>query len=339
MPCEWCRYVQEHVKVKTEPPYQDFWVKGRVLEHGVRECEHRYVPIKGLVLRLGGKCRVLDFGAGSGYFSVRLASDFPDCKVVAVDDDVNLKKVVKMNGVSNVEVINSRLNSEEIIGLGKFDVVIAYSVVHHTENPLPTLFSLMYISEHFLIETPYPDEHRHTHNKDNAVEVYNLIHKFSPRLMCLTPPRRKSSPIDFSGAKLRPIFLISLKELPPPKPIKLTYAEGGKHAQSTAKLWLVNRWLIFPYVPFRGSFNLYGEEAPVICTWNEPLRLLTDDLEGTTFHYEWSLAWKVRLEKDGEDVEAYATGLKVNQAEILWKRSLRNHYNVQVGDVFTVSPA
>jgi hypothetical protein len=126
--------------------------------------------------------------------------------------------------------------------------------------------------------------------------------------------------------------------LPPPKPIKLEFREGGKHAQNTGRLWSVVRWVNLPYVPYRGSFNLYGDEAPVICTWSEPLRLLMDDLDDTTFHYNWSLAWKVKIEKDGKAIDAYATGLNPNRAEILWNRSIRNHYSAQVGDVFTVLP-
>ena len=63
--------------------YQDVWVKGRVIIKGVRDCEGRYMAIRNELRRLGfpGKngdrpFTVLDIGAGSGYFSFRLAEEF-----------------------------------------------------------------------------------------------------------------------------------------------------------------------------------------------------------------------------------------------------------------------
>src|SRR5690606_3683961 len=112
--------------------YQDVLdAKMRVLQAGTRDCAGRYDAI---ALELIDHCmderrgfRVLDLGAYTGYFALRLAHEF-GARVTAVDDFAGLE--ARCGDHPKIRVIPRRLSPAEVAELGRFEVVLALSVLH-----------------------------------------------------------------------------------------------------------------------------------------------------------------------------------------------------------------
>ncbi|MEM1590166.1 MAG: FkbM family methyltransferase [Candidatus Bathyarchaeia archaeon] len=317
--------------------YQDVWVKGRVLFYGERECASRYVPIRGLLVRLGKPCKVLDFGADVGYFSVRTAYDFPESYVVAVDSNPDLPKIVKMNSLSNVEVINECLKAEELSNLGRFDVVIAYSILHHFDNWEKYMNALLSITDYALIENPQVDEHKHTYRRETANQIYNVLSKMeNTTVVCYTPPRRFTAKIDFTGAKPRPIFLVARKPLPQPKPIKLKVEKGEGASSRTIDFWVTTDWKPIGFEPLWATLNLYGFESAVVSTWENKVFLEVKwgrRQEDNWRFWEWLIGWKIKI-----GGYAFCGFPRDGYFEVLAPFSIREALNIKYGDDVVVEP-
>lgn len=134
--------------------YQDVIdADGHLVKAGARDCGGRYDAIANQLDSRGFS--VLDLGAYAGYFSIRLAHDF-DAHVTAVDDYPTLAE--RCRGWSNITVINQRLTAGEIDELGRFDVVLALSVLHHMPDWSDTLDALAANSGRLFVETADPSE-------------------------------------------------------------------------------------------------------------------------------------------------------------------------------------
>ena len=94
--------------------------------------------------------KVLEFGALDGWFSQQLTEHL-DAECTVVDDNPSLEG-------SRLNVINKRLTATEIRKLGKFDVVLALSVLHHVPQWKATLNALLNAAPVAFIETAVPDE-------------------------------------------------------------------------------------------------------------------------------------------------------------------------------------
>jgi len=116
--------------------YQDIWVKGKLKAKGIREVESRYNLIKSQAKKFRRPFTVLDIGANLGYFSIRLAEDFPDCTVVAIEGIYGnwLKQILEENGNARVILLQKTFTLENLRTLSEvehFDLVLAMSVIHH----------------------------------------------------------------------------------------------------------------------------------------------------------------------------------------------------------------
>lgn len=143
-------------------PYQDVWLNGSLIRTGARECESRYTAIKNQLLNLYKRpFTVLDLGAAEGYFSARIAADFPSSTVVAVDENENLDAVSVLSNNPFIH-LNTKLTIEQLKTLSEcehFDVVLCQNVLHH--------FGLLYaqafqhiraLGDWLVIETPSPTD-------------------------------------------------------------------------------------------------------------------------------------------------------------------------------------
>lgn len=128
--------------------YQDVIVDGEVVRKGSRECASRWDAISGDIEGFG--FTVLDLGAYTGYFTKRFVEEF-DAKVVAVDNNKDLRE--SLEGF-DVKVINERLAAEQIHDLGKFDVVLALSVLHHMPDWRDVLEVLVRNADCLYVEIP-----------------------------------------------------------------------------------------------------------------------------------------------------------------------------------------
>jgi SAM-dependent methyltransferase len=116
--------------------YQDIWRAGEVVSPGVRECSRRYEMVRGVAARFKRPFTVLDIGANLGYFSMRLAHEFPDCTVVAVEGMYGdwLEQLLAANGERRVILLKKTMGLGALWQLADsehFDMVLALSVMHH----------------------------------------------------------------------------------------------------------------------------------------------------------------------------------------------------------------
>lgn len=88
--------------------------------------------------------KVLDVGAGNGYFSV-LCSLFGACNIIALEPFLlyNYQFQYINNHISNVNnVAMAPLRLEELSDNGGFDIVLSMGVLYHHKSPIEHLFAL-----------------------------------------------------------------------------------------------------------------------------------------------------------------------------------------------------
>jgi len=108
------------------------------------EWQHPEEVIKALEIQAGDQ--VADLGAGSGYFTFRLADAVgPTGKVYAVDIDeemnADLAKRVQEKGYQNIEVILARPNNPGLPDNG-IDLIFTSNTYHHLEDRVPYFANL-----------------------------------------------------------------------------------------------------------------------------------------------------------------------------------------------------
>jgi len=154
--------------------YQDIWVKGIVTTPGKRECASRYFAIKKVLKQYKRPFTVLDIGANLGYFSFRIAEDFPKSTCVLIENKYNkqLTQLAQDNGSNNVIILNYTATADKLIELSEtdhFDVVLCLNIIHHLDNVKKSIAAIEKLGETIIVETPMP---RHPKKKN----YYKLIH-------------------------------------------------------------------------------------------------------------------------------------------------------------------
>ena len=110
------------------PPSSDEYAK--VLEDPERDAWQKPHEVIG-ALKLRPSDVVADIGAGTGYFSRRLAMHA--AKVYAVDIDSKLLEIAKKNSPGNVVTLVSK-PEDSLLPAGSVDVVFFCDVIHHIED-------------------------------------------------------------------------------------------------------------------------------------------------------------------------------------------------------------
>lgn len=158
----------KYCEQNPEKVYQDVYIEGRIRAKGVNLCENRYEIIKPIVEKLGKeRFSVLDVGAGLGYFSFRIASDFPKAHCYMIEH-VNkhcpeharmLYQLCGLNDLSNVTFFHRQISAEMLEQLSRkahFDLVMALLVVHQIGNSLdswkPVVEKLFKLGNQVLLE-------------------------------------------------------------------------------------------------------------------------------------------------------------------------------------------
>jgi arsenite methyltransferase len=100
--------------------------------------------IKTLALKAGQK--VLDFGAGGGYFALRFAKAVgPGGKVIALDADREhlqlIEKLAREKGLDNIKTLVAS-ESPSALSDNDFDLIFMRNVYHHLENRIALLSGL-----------------------------------------------------------------------------------------------------------------------------------------------------------------------------------------------------
>jgi SAM-dependent methyltransferase len=184
--------------------YQDIIKNGEVTKKGQRECESRYVVIKEQLKKFQRPFTVLDIGANLGYFSFRIAYDFPNATCVMIEDRYSekLKNLCDENNLKNIILLKQKVDADilkKIADCEHFDVVLALNVVHHIGDIKNTLSVIEQIGETIIIETPhYNDEG--ACGQDNLEEIYNHVNEKYTNIGSFS--RHTSSLNSIMGAKL-----------------------------------------------------------------------------------------------------------------------------------------
>jgi hypothetical protein len=138
--------------------YQETWVKGAPQGHEFqRECASRYEPIKKFLENFHRPFSVMDIGANMGYFSFRIAEDFPHATVIMVENKDILFELCQLNDLPNVAMLNTHLSGNQLEMLSRcenIDVVMALNVFHHIPDWQTAVKSVFALGDHVIIETP-----------------------------------------------------------------------------------------------------------------------------------------------------------------------------------------
>lgn len=171
----------ETASVQKNPYYQDIWIKGRVTIKGSRECEMRYKMILNVLLCLTGpEFTVIDFGAHSGYFTNRIAYDFPRATCIAIDtpNEILLPYTIEMNALPNVQLIQKRFNVQDLHNLYselQGDLTLVMSVIHHFhEEWQDALEALRKLSTYTLVEC-YPPDKSNGRDQEYYYDIYQYM--------------------------------------------------------------------------------------------------------------------------------------------------------------------
>ena len=279
--------------------YQDVWVDGEVVEEGARDCHTRWAIVAGVIETLGGKGRMLDWGAQAGYFAIRAAQRFPNLEVVAVDTDRRLRETVERQSTSlpNLQVVETHAHLEDVAANGPWDVVLALSVLHHLEldEAKRAVRWMQHTTKAALIENPLRDEHRFTNRKEVAYPLDDIAQREGWPVACMTRVRRPGMG-PHVGAKLRPMYLLG--RLPTPGPVKGVVKDGTRAASRTAQVW-DEAWKAIGYRPVRGTLNLHGDDVEKVVGWGPPELVGVQwgkDPSQNWHWWEWQVWWPITLE-------------------------------------------
>jgi SAM-dependent methyltransferase len=223
----------------------------RVRKHGGAEVfdtpdaisinEARMANLESLGLALAGK-RVLDVGAGIGHLANRLRN--MGCAVVCVEGRESNREVMRQR-YPELEGHVADVEKDSLSRFGRFDVVFAYGLLYHLENPLLAIRNMASVcDELLLLETVICDHELpivriEDESKDSNQALTGLACRPSPHYVVLalsragfeqvyapvTPPEhedfrfewRNNLDVSRDGHNLRCIFIASRRALNNPK--------------------------------------------------------------------------------------------------------------------------
>ncbi len=136
--------------------YQDIVIEDQIYPIGTDVCEPRYDLIKPVLDRYERPFTVLDLGAAQGYFSFRIANDYPhgSCVMVEADDTSYYSRHGSMlydlcllnKRLDNIYYLQRRMDLADLRFLKRqehFDVVLAFLVVHLMHDQLREQIKLL----------------------------------------------------------------------------------------------------------------------------------------------------------------------------------------------------
>lgn len=172
----------EDLIAKLPEIYQPITVNGELLAKGNRDCEERWEIIKPHIKPHGV---ILEVGSATGYFTQRIAKEYPDSLVISVESDPIMceiqAKTFKAEGIYNVVVCQHRLSAEDIIKWSQhaelFDTVLLMAVLHHyPADKVEAVFEAFQgLGKEIISEIPPTDE-----DKAYGQETIKKLYEFLP---------------------------------------------------------------------------------------------------------------------------------------------------------------
>lgn len=149
-------YSDEYEWLNNYPKtYQDIFINGQTIRQGENICSQRHELIKPILDQYAGNpFTVLDIGAAQGYFSFRIAYDYPLSYSTMIEGEQlyeykgMLSILYDLNNFKNIKHINKQITLQDIQLLNKenhYDVVLAFLVLHQLQYT-------QHLSEEVLLE-------------------------------------------------------------------------------------------------------------------------------------------------------------------------------------------
>lgn len=221
--------------------------QGNSIEKGYRECETRYEVIRRVAEELRRPFTVLDLGASSGYFSIRLTQDF-GARAIAVDPNPSV-----MDAEGRVAaVMQCKMDIESLLRMGTYDIVLALSVLHHMDSWRKVLRMINSMARSALIvETPNPREKlKQALNRKELKEIDEA---------CRLGGMKKEGVGSgvWNNDLDRPLYVLRRNGLPVRGEVFSGSGSNGVHTSRLAK----ELEPVLGYTPFPGSLNLRTKYA------------------------------------------------------------------------------
>lgn len=221
--------------------------KGQTLVQGYRECAGRYEAIREYVSDLRRPFTVLDLGAASGYFSIRLTQDF-GARCVAVES----RNVIDHAEPYVAAIVKKAVTPEDVRQLGTFDVVLGLSVLHHMRYWRDMVRMLNKITRSALIvETPHCKE-----ALKKAVACHEL-----PQIISLLEAHGleqiSSAPAVWEKSLPRPMLALRRPGLPTEGKVFSGSGQNGQHLENSRDRLAS----VLGYEPYPGSLNVRTKYA------------------------------------------------------------------------------
>ncbi len=151
------------------PIYQDVVIGKEIYPIGTDLCEPRYDLIKPILDFYDCPFSLFDLGAAQGYFSFRIARDYPHstCVMAEANDtsyysrhgDMLYDLCLKNSDLNNIFYLNKRMNLSDLSFLNQkehFDFVIAFLVVHlmheKLQEQIKIINTLLALGDNLIIE-------------------------------------------------------------------------------------------------------------------------------------------------------------------------------------------
>jgi len=171
-------------KLKGVEIYQDILINGSVYKKGLRNCKDRYAYIKSLITIKNRPFTVLDIGANFGYYSLKIAEDFPNAYVTMIQhsrEAIVLREILKANtNVNKRMCLLAFTMNKSIMNLlsqcEHFDYILCNNVLHHMPDYKYVYKYLKKACKYLIIETP-PVNDTKSCGQNRLEDLYTTINK------------------------------------------------------------------------------------------------------------------------------------------------------------------
>jgi hypothetical protein len=151
------------------PIYQDVVIGKEIYPIGTDLCEPRYDLIRPILNSYDRPFSLFDLGAAQGYFSFRIARDYPHstCVMVEANDtsyysrhgDMLYDLCLKNSNLNNIFYLNKKMNLSDLSFLNQrehFDIVLAFLVVHlmheKLQEQIKIIDNLLTLGDNLILE-------------------------------------------------------------------------------------------------------------------------------------------------------------------------------------------
>nr|MBP9842208.1 methyltransferase domain-containing protein [Simkaniaceae bacterium] len=159
----------------------------------------RYQAIKTFLDRFDRPLKVLDIGANSGFFSLKIAEDYPGSHCVMIDGSSRLADICMANTErNNILYLQKYFNIHdlrELVQRERFDVILCLHVLHHVDHWNLWLPELKKMGCYLVAEIPPLNDGINTFSHTRALTSHILTYEKYEELGRF--PRGRGGPEDY----------------------------------------------------------------------------------------------------------------------------------------------